>query len=667
MGIYAANLVGSGVGSFGALILLFYLFPEKAVILLSLMGVVAAAISWWALKRESTGWLIPIILVGSLLCFSPRHWISPLYSPYKALSQALRIPGTHLVAEKSSPLGRVSVVETTLTPFRHAPGLSLNANSEIPEQVGVFVDGDNFTVISRNDEANRQDWLDQTTSALPYHFKRFDRVLIPGAGTGIDVLRALQHEAGHVDAVELNSSIIELLQGRYAAFSGNLYHRDTVPIHIAEARAFVENQPAFYDLIQLALLDSWGASAAGSYALGENYLYTVEGLKTFLDKLAPGGYLSVTLGTKVPPRDTLKLLATAIEALKKLGVQSPEEQLIVLRSWQKSTLLVKNGLITDREITRTLSFCEKRSFDPVYFPGIRPEQNNRRNRVREDDFFLGSQALLSDNAKAFQNDYKFNIRPATDDRPYFFDFFKWRSLQEIYAALGRGGISLLESGQLILAVTLMQAIVASTVLILLPLCFHRAEPEEPSIKRSTLKVFAYFIPLGADFMFLEIALIQKFILFLHHPLYAVTTILSAILVFAGIGSRWSQRFDSPKDRSTGIRYSVVALISFVVIFLFLLSPIFVGLMALSQVAKILAAVFLIAPMGFFMGIPFPLALSEVAARTPSLIPWAWGINGCASVISAVLATLIAIQFGFTVLIIFSLMLYAIAAVCFPRL
>ena len=492
-------------------------------------------------------------------------------------------------------------------------------------------------------------------------------MLIPGAGTGTDVLRALQHEAGHVDAVELNPSIIELLQGRYAAFSGNLYHRDTVAIHIAEARAFVENQPAFYDLIQLALLDSWGASAAGSYALGENYLYTVEGLKTFLDKLAPGGYLSVTLGTKVPPRDTLKLLATAIEALKKLGVQSPEEQLIVLRSWQKSTLLVKNGLITDREITRTLSFCEKRSFDPVYFPGIRPEQSNRRNRVREDYFFLGSQALLSDNAKAFQNDYKFNIRPATDDRPYFFDFFKWRSLQEIYAALGRGGISLLESGQLILAVTLMQAIVASTVLILLPLCFHRAEPEESSIKRSTLKVFAYFIPLGTGFMFLEIALIQKFILFLHHPLYAVTTILSAILVFAGIGSRWSQRFDSPKDRSTGVRYSVVALISFVVIFLFLLSPIFVGLMALSQVAKILAAVFLVAPMGFFMGIPFPLALSEVAARTPSLIPWAWGINGCASVISAVLATLIAIQFGFTVLIIFSLMLYAIAAVCFPRL
>ena len=139
-----------------------------------------------------------------------------------------------------------------------------------------------------------------------------------------------------------------------------------------------------------------------SYALGENYLYTVEGLKTFLDKLAPGGYLSVTLGTKVPPRDTLKLLATAIEALKKLGVQSPEGQLIVLRSWQKSTFLVKNGLITDREITRTLSFCEKRSFDPVYFPGIRPEQSNRRNRVREDYFFLEVRRYLAITQRLFR-------------------------------------------------------------------------------------------------------------------------------------------------------------------------------------------------------------------------------------------------------------------------
>ncbi|MGH8476534.1 MAG: SAM-dependent methyltransferase, partial [Methylococcales bacterium] len=230
--IYAADLAGAGLGSFGIVVLLFFIFPEIAVRVVAMNGVLAAALAWWALERDSRAWLIAIGLSALVLVYFPQPWISPLYSPYKALSQALRIPGNRIVFENSSPLGRVSVVESTITPFRHAPGLSLNASGVIPEQVAVFTDADSLSVINRIDERKKHDWLDQTTSALPYQFKRLRRVLIPVAGTGGEVLRALHDSVQSIDAVELNPALVELVGERYAAYSGNLYGQANVAIHI---------------------------------------------------------------------------------------------------------------------------------------------------------------------------------------------------------------------------------------------------------------------------------------------------------------------------------------------------------------------------------------------------------------------------------------------------
>ncbi|MGR9108603.1 MAG: spermine/spermidine synthase domain-containing protein [Gammaproteobacteria bacterium] len=665
-GIYAADLIGAGIGSFGIVILLFFVFPEDAVRAVAFSGVLAALTAWWAENRASRSWFIVTALSGFLLCLFPGSWISPLYSPYKGLSQALRIPGNRLVFESSSPLGRIGVVESSITPIRHAPGLSLNASGEIPGQLAVYIDADNLSVINRIDDPGREEWLDQSTPALPYQLRHFDRVLIPDAGTGGEVLRALNHGVGRIDAVELNPAIVDLVRDRYAGFAGHLFQRDNVSVHIADGRGFVEGRAAQYDLIQLSLQDSMSGSA-GLHGLKENYLYTVDSLKILLGRLRPGGFLALSLWTKIPPRDSLKLFAMGVQALREAGVRFPERQLISIRSWQTGTLLLKNGEISDSEIRHTLKFCEKLSFDPVYFPGIRAEQSNRRNRVLEDYFFLGSQALLGTQAGTFQRDYKFNIHPATDDRPYFFDFFKWRSLPEIIGSLGSGGISLLESGYLILVLALGQAILASVVLILLPLSLLRARnsfgPQAEKCGRT--RVFVYFFLLGVAFMSLEIALMQKFILFLHHPLYAVTTILSALLVFAGIGSRSSQRFDSARNRKAALATCCTAIIVLGIFYTIFLNSLFVQVTAFPQIVKILLAVLLIAPLGYCMGFPFPLGLNAIASGIPSWLPWAWGINGCASVISAILATLVAVQFGFTILMGFSLLLYALAPLCFP--
>ena len=190
-----------------------------------------------------------------------------------------------------------------------------------------------------------------------------------------------------------------------------------------------------YDLINISLLDAFGASAAGLYSMAENYLYTEQAIQQYLQHVNANGYLSITRWIKIPPRDEPKLLATVIHALKELNTGQPNQQIIMIRSWQTSTLMVKNGVISVEEINRLKQFCNERSFDLVYYPGISEQEVNRFNIQQQPYLYQAAIALLGDKSQAFIDDYKFNITPATDDRPYFFHFFKWESLAEILSIL----------------------------------------------------------------------------------------------------------------------------------------------------------------------------------------------------------------------------------------
>ena len=249
-------------------------------------------------------------------------------SPYKELSQTLRIPEARVVEQRFSPLGLVSVVESPRIPLRHAPGLSLNATAEPPPQLAVFIDGEGLNALTRFD--GRRDslaHLDQITlgAALPPAAR--PRVLVLGAGAGADVLQAHYHGARQIDAVELNPQVVDLVRRRFADYAGGIYSGGSasapVRVHVAEARGFVAASTQRYDLIQVALLDSFSASSAGLYALAENYLYTVEALQDDLRHLQPGGLLAITRWVTLPPRDALKLFAAAVVALERSGVADP--------------------------------------------------------------------------------------------------------------------------------------------------------------------------------------------------------------------------------------------------------------------------------------------------------------------------------------------------------
>jgi hypothetical protein len=666
--IYSFDILGAAAGCLGVVLGLFILPP------LGVLGCVSAsALAAAALVSMARGVLRSLAAVGALLAAVFLLWTlrgplgHPHISPYKELSQTLEVMGARVVAHTSSPLGLLTVVESPQVPFRYAPGMSLNAPGEPPQQLALFTDGEGMSAIVRFDGARQPlAYLDYMTSGLPYHLLVRPRVLVLGAGSGVDILQALQGGAGAIDAVELNPEVVKLVEERFGSFSGRPYAQANVTLHIAEARGFVTASTRSYEVIQLALLDAFGASSAGLHALSESYVYTVEALQTMLQRLAPGGYLSITRWVTLPPRDTHKLFGMAVVALERNGVSDPGGSLLLIRSWKTATLLIKNGTVTPHDVERTRTFCRERSFDFGWYPGMQAQEANRYNRLDQPYFYSGAAALLGPRRAEFIDRYKFNIAPAFDDRPYFFHFFEWRTLPELLRLKGQGGLPLLEWGYPMLVATLVQALVVSLVLILLPLRVLTKGSTQECTRRIRATVAAYFGTIGVAFMFVEIAFIQKFVLLLHHPLYAVAVALFAFLLSAGLGSRWSERLSAVTvQRHRTVVLPVFAIVVTTLVYAAVLPWLLPVVAAFSDPVRIALVVSLIFPLGFVMGMPFPLAMRNVWALERALVPWAWAVNACASVVSAVLATLLAIHIGFTLVLVFAATLYVLAAWLYP--
>lgn len=657
--LYGADILGAGLGSLGLLALLFALHPADALRAIPALGLFAAALAAWPARRRAAA------LLAGAACAAP--WLPPpaafelVPSDYKDLRQALRVKEARVVAQRSSPLGVVTAVASPGAPPRHAPGLSINAAAGPPEQIGLFVDGQAAGAVTRFDgDFTPLAYLGETTSALPYRLLAMPRVLVLGAGAGGDVLQALRLGAARVDAVEVDGQLAALVQEDLAAFSGRPFALPGVRLHVAEARSFVAASRARYDLIQVALLDAFGSGAAGLGSLAESHLYTVEALEGYLDRLAPGGLLAITRWVALPPRDPLRLFATAIAALERRGVAQPGESLLLIRTWSTATLLVKHGAFSAPEIAAAREFCRQYAFDTAYFPGIAASEANVFNVLAHDDFFAATQALLGPERAAFAARYKFDLTPTTDDRPYFFHFFKWRTLPEFRRLRAQGAVPPLEWGYPVLVLALLQAVVASLLLILLPLALartRRAFAAAPATLRR--RVPAYFLALGLGFMAVEIPFLQRFTLFLGHPAVAAAVVLAAFLVCAGLGARFAARL------APGARWPFAAIIALALLYVAGLPALLAALMPLAFGWKILLALLLIAPLAFCLGMPFPLGLAAVAARGEALVPWAWGINGFASVAATLLATLLAIHWGQTAVVLLAAGLYALAAWRFP--
>ncbi len=544
--LYAADLLGAGFGCM-AIVPALYLGPPWALLPL-LSGLVLAGAGWCCMRTTWGRKGILVLPVSGTLILACYVLLPPVPQIHhtKAFPMTMAFPDARVEAEREGPLGLIHVVGSSL--IREVPGLSLNYGLDgkgqqgtLPQQKAIFSDGDGVSTITRfKGDLNELEHLDFTTMALPYHVRHPKKVLVIGAGGGADVLLSLRHSALKIVALEANPQVAELMTGPFADFSGHLYSKPEVKLLIREARQFLHETEERFDLIQLSLLDSFGGSAGGLYAATETYLYTREAFALYLSRLSDPGILAVTRWLKLPPRDSLRVFSTALSALREAGIsEKPEEHIVFIRSWKTSTILISRTPFTSKEIERVTTFCDRRSFDVGYYAGMKEDMANRYDVLKEAYYFKGATSLAGPEAETFLEDYIFDVSPATDDRPYFSHFFRWDKALTLLQQLRREALPFVEIGYILVIATLVQAVIAGGALILLPLLGLRRAGEWARGGLSAQEVLGtlfYFGSIGFAFMFLEMALLPKYILLLSHPIYSTAVVLGAVLVFAGCGS-----------------------------------------------------------------------------------------------------------------------------------
>ncbi len=655
-GIYFWNLLGSGLGGLLILLALAGLGPHEIILAVSFLLGAGAFVVTADRKRLLVFPLIGVFIVLYVVVLV--HLPLPM-SSYKDLSQARLLRGAEDKAETFGPLGLVTVVSSPA--YHYLPDLSLNCPHPVPAQMGLFWDGNTVGAINRlSGNPGELAFMGCRTASLAYALLTEPRVYVLGAGSGTEILNALHHGAGTLTSTEMNGDIARIMRGPLAVESGGVYGNGKLSLHVEEGRGFLQRTKDRYDLIQIALLESMGTASAGVYSLNENYLFTKEAIELYLDRLAPGGILSLSRWVENPPRGSLKLLATAVEVLNAREGKNAAASLVVIRSWQTVTMLVKKGIFQKAEIDAVKVFCRERLFDLSYYPGIREDETNRFNRLETDDYYRFARSSFSGQGEQFLRDYPFDVRPATDDRPFFSHTFRPDMLRYYLGETGRLYVPYLDWGYILVWVCLVFLLLVGSVMIVLPLLLPGKSPGS-----GWFTCFVYFGFLGLAYMSIEMSFLQQFIRYLFDPVFSALVVIGSFLVYSGIGSAFAGRWPAVRPRYVG---ASVAWIILSATALMVCDPALAGFIShLPLWARCFLCSLLIAPLAVPMGILFPCGLHLLGKRNPGLLPWAWGVNGLFSVIGAAGTVLVAISFGFRAVVAAALILYVLAAAVSRRL
>lgn len=645
--LYFANMVGAGTGGLVTLGLLNLFFPQQLPGLISLFPLLAA---WLILPgRQKIRLFVPLVFcfLAALFFFlkAPRLH----FSEFKNISYALRLPGAKIIWEGSSLYGLVQAV--TAPALRYAPGVSLHYEKTLPGQTIIFHNGNFFGPVTGLTPLKGKNLLDYTTLVLPYVMVKRPEVLILNARTGSEISQALAHGARRIVSCEPQKTIIAVLKNRFSITAGPLWQNPRVIVSHLEPRTFLALDNSRYDLITLPIIDAFGGSS-GIFALQEQYLLTKEAFSLMWQKLSPEGVICVSSWMDYPVKNPLKILATLVEVMEELGISEPRRHLAAVRSWATITFTAKKSPLKLDEIQKIKQSSEFLLFDPALLPGLKPEEQSHYHALSDQQFFKYLEILLSPDRHRFYINYGFNIQPASDNRPYFSQFLRWQNLGQLARLFGQKTAPFMELGYLMVWVTFFQLTLASLVLIILPLFLLGWQG------RGRLWTLLYFSGLGLGYIFVEVFLIQKFILYFGNLVISAALVISAMLLSSGLGSLVSSRFPAKNQTLFKAAGVVVILISTYVI---ILAPVLQMTIAFPGIFKIFLAFFFIALPAFVMGWPFPLGLRLLAEHSESQLPWAWGINGCFSVIGTVLAAIMAVEFGFTVVLMMAAIAYSLAA------
>lgn len=635
--LYAANLLGSAAGPPLALPALASLGGPGAIFAACLLGWLAVGLLGWPRMRPGRAAGFGLIALALLaLSRYPPALADVRLTPYQALSQASLYPGTRLLFQRWNAFSRVDVIES---PSIHsAPGLSFAYPAGPPAQLGLTVDGDNLSPISRvSAPAANGAFTEYLPLALPFLLKPEADVLILEPGGGLAVLTALQNGAASVTVVASNHTVVEAVDDTFGDFSGHLYSDPRVQVIIDHPRSYLRRSQGRFDLIVLPLTDSFRPVTAGAYTLAENYSVTVEAFEEMAAHLAPGGLLVAERWLQLPPTESLRLWATVRAAWRALGLEPAGAHLAIVRSFQTSLIVAGRQPLAAEALAAIRDFVRTRQFDLVWLPDLAPDELNRYSVIPDDPHHQAFVELeTAASPEAFYAAYPFAVAPPTDNHPYFFHFFKWRQTPEILQSLGRTWQPFGGSGYLLLIALLILVIIFSAGLILLPLVVRR----QPAGRGERWRYLLYFICLGLGFLFVEIPLLQRFISYLGQPAYAFAVVVSGVLLASGLGSQFL-------SGRLALRRALPLIVLLALIYPLVLPALFRGTLAWPFAGRVLVTLLALAPLGLLMGVPFPAGLQRVRQAAPGLVPWVWAVNGCASVISAVLAPMVALTWGFS--------------------
>jgi len=615
---YFFDLAGAATGCLLLVPFLELFGGPNTLIAAGVLFAISAAI-WFnqagAFRRRAMAVLVSLLLVGLMVVNGKRGKLLDIH-----VAKGMKLPEEAFVAWNG--ISRIGVSQN-------------NGNWSI------VIDADAATGIPSFDWNNlkpddRAQLLRQGMG-LPYSLRPGAKALIIGPGGGYDVARALASGSHDITAVEINPIIAnDVMRDKFARQSNYIYSRPGVSLFIEDGRSFVRGSSEKYQVLQATLVDTWASTAAGAFALSENNLYTTDAFADYLSHLTDDGLLAFTRWGFDPPRESLRLISLAMAALPRVGESDPARHVIVVREdtaklqgWGAlDTVLVSRKPFSEQDVANARAIIARNHMDEVYLPGDPPKN-------------AFGQLLTASDPETFRRDYPFDVSPVGDDRPFFFYTVQPRDLWRFITTANEGSADFKVNRAVPLIFGLMAVSICATALILLLPRFLLGTrlPKQKGV----ITFLWYFICLGAGYILIQVALIQKFVLLLGHPTYALVVIVFSMLVASGIGSYFSRRVIADDDNRLARVLAAIAVL--IVVLAFIARPLTQTAAVWPIQAKMLITVLAIAPAAFLMGMPFPSGLRRLEERHPPSIRWAWSLNAAASVLGSAGAIFLAIYIG----------------------
>ncbi|HEY6995010.1 MAG TPA: hypothetical protein VH397_14975 [Xanthobacteraceae bacterium] len=705
--VYFADLSGAGLCGLAVLVAMYLSAPENLIVVPLLLWFLGS-ILWFSALADRRGmlWLsgVAAAAVAAHFALPPLLHIPKLaVSDYKGVAYARKFPDSQRVYASASPFGYLEVYSSSYLHF--APGLSDNAAFSLPKMpdnayLGMYIDGEGPSGIIRDLPPEQTAYYRFLPMAYPYLLKEAPDTFVVQFGGGISTSVALRMNSRSVTVAEGNPAVLAAFRTDKGLrdFTGDVLHQPKVRVIDYDGRLYLARTSERYDVIDLSLADSAGLSSPGGFAIVEKFAYTREAMQSYMHALRDGGILSVTLWNKEePPKSVLKLYATMAAAARAVDGGEIADRFFVAATYlSTATVLYKRGGFSADEVATLREHTRAMSFDEIYSPGFEydpaqtakvledyalqifapdaaaepagedrdgaedaPQQQSPPEGTPGED--LSASSAVSDQQDGtvpatimgrlawhylvhggwdgIAERYVFDTRPLTNARPYFAAYVKPGDLPRVTDRL-----ELLQDewGYLLLWATLAVACLAALSLILIPLVFGWRSIF--SRNPGKFRTIVYFACLGAGYIMVEVGLISDFMLALSNATVSASVLITGMLVFSGLGAYASERF-LPRARSLMPKI-FVAIGALLIGYGVFLDRVLDLIGTLPYALRLVLCFALIFPPAFLMGFPMPTAMTSLARLGKDhMFLWAWGINGCFSVIGAAAVPIVATLFG----------------------